>query len=118
MREHHIDLTFDMLLVLRSLNYSGPVNQQELANRTYKDKSSLSYLIDNLEKRDLVKREGDCNDKRSKVIIMTDKGNALYAEIKKIIEDVYDEMSQKEDLSHVQLCIDYLKEFKQKLIEK
>ena len=118
MRKNNIDLTFEMLLVLRSLHYSGIVNQQELANRTYKDKSSLSYLINNLENRDLVKRVEDPQDKRSKKIVMTEHGELLFKTIQHIIENVYEEMSQNQNLSHIQSCIDYMNEFKDNLAEE
>jgi DNA-binding MarR family transcriptional regulator len=118
MRKNNIDLTFEMLLVLRSLHYSGIVNQQELANRTYKDKSSLSYLINNLENRDIVKRVEDPEDKRSKKIVMTEYGELLFKTIQQIIENVYEEMSQNQNLSHIQSCIDYMNEFKDNLAEE
>ena len=82
-REHNIDVTFEMLHILRCLDSAGKVNQQELANLMYKDKSSLSYLIKNMEKRGLIKREEDVNDKRSKLVVLSDKGSELYIEIKK-----------------------------------
>lgn len=50
-RENNIDVTFEMLHIIRCLDASCKVNQQELANLTYKDKSSLSYLIKNMEKK-------------------------------------------------------------------
>jgi len=107
-----------MLHILRCLDGAGKVNQQELANLTYKDKSSLSYLIKNMEKRGLIKRLEDVNDKRSKLVVLTEKGNELYVEIRKIIEDVYNELEQNLNLKHIELCIDYMKEFTQTIKEK
>jgi len=116
-REHNINVTFEMLHILRCLDKAGKVNQQELANLTYKDKSSLSYLIKNMEKRGLVKREEDVNDKRSKLVILTNEGKELYVEIKKIVEEVYTDLETKLNLEHIELCIDYMKEFTQTIKE-
>ncbi len=58
-REHNIDLTFEMLQVLMHLWEREGVNQQELADLLLKDKASLTYLIDNLSKRKLVRRTAD-----------------------------------------------------------
>ncbi|MBB4035103.1 DNA-binding MarR family transcriptional regulator [Dysgonomonas hofstadii] len=102
-----------MLHILRCLDGAGRVNQQTLANLTYKDKSSLSYLIKNLEKRELVRREEDESDKRSKQVILTSKGEELYIRIRKIIEDVYQELEKNQNPGHIRLCIDYMKEFTQ-----
>lgn len=100
-----------MLHILRCLDGAGKINQQELAHLTYKDKSSLSYLIKNMEKRGLIKREEDENDKRSKLVVLSDKGKLLYIEIKKIVEDVYNDLEKNLNLDHIGLCIDYMKEF-------
>ena len=116
-REHNIDITFEMLHILRNLAGREKVNQQELANLTYKDKSSLSYLMKNLEKRGLVKRIEDQNDKRSKFVLLTPKGEDLYKEIKLIIDDVYTQIETKANLKHIQDCITYMKEFAETIKE-
>lgn len=112
MREHNIDVTFEMLHILRCLDrVDSKVNQQELANLTYKDKSSLSYLIKNMEKRGLVSREEDPSDKRNKLVVLTAKGEKVHAEIREIIEDVYTKLEENVNSRHIQLCIEYMKEF-------
>lgn len=87
-KEHHIDLTFEMLQVLNHLWTKEGVNQQELANLLLKDKASLTYLIDNLAKRDLVQRTEDGNDRRNKIITLKPEG----AKLKDIIRPWIDEM--------------------------
>jgi DNA-binding MarR family transcriptional regulator len=106
-----------MLHIIRCLDGTGKINQQELANLMYKDKSSLSYLIKNMEKRGLIKRVEDVNDKRSKLVILTERGDELYVEIKKIVEDVYNELEKNLNLGHIELCIGYMKEFTQTIKE-
>lgn len=112
MREHNIDVTFEMLHILRCLDsVDSKVNQQELANLTYKDKSSLSYLIKNMEKRGLVSREEDPSDKRNKLVVLTANGGKMHTEIREIIEDVYTKLEENVNSRHIQLCIEYMKEF-------
>lgn len=112
MREHNIDVTFEMLHLLRCLDsVDSKVNQQELANLTYKDKSSLSYLIKNMEKRGLVSREEDPSDKRNKLVVLTANGEKMHTEIREIIEDVYTKLEENVNSRHIQLCIEYMKEF-------
>lgn len=112
MREHNIDVTFEMLHILRCLDsVDSKVNQQELANLTYKDKSSLSYLIKNMEKRGLVSREEDPSDKRNKLVVLTANGEKMHTEIREIIEDVYTKLEENVNSRHIQLCIEYMKEF-------
>ncbi|HCN84770.1 MAG TPA: MarR family transcriptional regulator [Sphingobacteriaceae bacterium] len=84
----NLDLTFEMLQVLKFLWNNQNANQQEIANMTLKDKASLTYLIDNLTKRNLVFRTEDKDDRRNKLISLTPEGLAL----KEIIEPWIDEM--------------------------
>ncbi len=116
-REHNIDVTFEMLHIMRCLDKAVKVNQQELANLTYKDKSSLSYLIKNMEKRGLIRREEDSNDKRSKFVLLTSKGEELHSEIRIIVENVYSEIEKNINEAHIQKCIDYMKEFTETIKE-
>jgi DNA-binding MarR family transcriptional regulator len=87
-KSSNLDLTFEMLQVLKCLWDKEYTNQQEIANITLKDKASLTYLIDNLSKRNLVVRTEDKSDRRNKLISLTKEGIAL----KKVIEPWLDEM--------------------------
>lgn len=110
LREFNIDLTFEMLQIMKCLYRKDRVNQQELANQTFKDKSSLSYLLNNMEKRQLVERVEDDVDKRNKLVVLTDEGQALHEQIKLLIETVYSKVEQKIDMQKLQLCTNYMKE--------
>jgi DNA-binding MarR family transcriptional regulator len=55
-KEHGINITFEMLEVMGCLWKKDGINQQEIANLTLRDKSSMTYLLDNLVKRKLVNR--------------------------------------------------------------
>lgn len=76
-KEHNIDITFEMLQILTRLWEQDRINQQELANLTFKDKASLTYLIDNLSKRDLVERVEDAHDRRNKLVVLKPEGARL-----------------------------------------
>jgi DNA-binding MarR family transcriptional regulator len=51
--------------------------QQQLADRTCKDKAAMTRLIDGLEKRGLAKRVPDEKDRRQKRIFLTQKSRDL-----------------------------------------
>ncbi|MGN6530907.1 MAG: MarR family winged helix-turn-helix transcriptional regulator [Ginsengibacter sp.] len=76
-RENNIDLTSEMHQIMACLWRKDGVKQQELADLTLKDKASMTFLIDNLTKRGLVKRAEDAGDRRSKLIYLTAKGRQL-----------------------------------------
>jgi DNA-binding MarR family transcriptional regulator len=56
--------------------------QQQLADRTFKDKAAITRLIDGLEKKGLVKRFQDEKDRRQKKIFLTSKSSKL---VKKLL---------------------------------
>lgn len=76
------DLSFELIEILGLLSRNDGINQQEIGNKVSKDKSSITYLINSLVKRDLVERIAYKDDRRNKQIFLTPKG-------KQTIETVY-----------------------------
>jgi DNA-binding MarR family transcriptional regulator len=102
-KEHGINLTFEMLEVMGCLWRKDGLNQQEIADRTLRDKSGMTYLLDNLIKRKLVKRSADKNDRRNKLIFLTKEGLALKDLLYPWVADVYGLASEEiapEDLQN------------------
>jgi len=60
--------------------------QQQLADRTYRDKAAITRLVDGLEKRGLVIREEGKADRRQKKIYLTQKGEKLMVELFPVAE--------------------------------
>jgi len=89
LRQNNIDLTFEMLQVLGCLWRSDGINQQEIANITVKDKASMTYLIDNLVKRNLVYRQEDANDRRNKLIFLTKEGKFMQTAVQPLVHEMY-----------------------------
>lgn len=89
-KEHGVNITFEMLEVLSFLWKKDGANQQEIADMTLRDKSSMTYLIDNLVKRDMVKRVEDENDRRNKLIFLTSEAKALKEQLQSWVAEVYE----------------------------
>ncbi|RXK86801.1 MarR family winged helix-turn-helix transcriptional regulator [Filimonas effusa] len=90
LKENNIDLTYEMLQVLILLWRRDGVNQQEIAGFLHKDKTSVTYLIDNLSKRGLVLRSENPDDRRNKHITVTPEGLRLKEVVPPLIEEMYD----------------------------
>lgn len=88
-KDHGVNITFEMLQVLRFLWDKNGVNQQEIADAIMKDKASLTYLIDNLVRRKLVQRTADQRDRRNKIIVLTEGGNQLKTLISPWLKEMY-----------------------------
>ncbi|MDY5814091.1 MAG: MarR family transcriptional regulator [Bacteroides sp.] len=66
-----LDITPEQWAVLIFLWEKDGVNQQELCNATFKDKPSMTRLLDNMERQHLVVRIADKNDRRINLIHLT-----------------------------------------------
>jgi DNA-binding MarR family transcriptional regulator len=96
LREHNIDLTFEMLQVLHCLWTNNGINQQEIANLTAKDKASVTYVLDNLVKRNYVYRQ-EGEDRRNKIIFLTPEGKNVKKKIQPWIKELND--ASRKDIS-------------------
>ena len=90
-KENNIDVSFELLEILGILYRKDGINQQEIADILIKDKSSITYLIDSLTKRDLVARKEDENDRRNKLIYLTDNGKAMKQTLHPWVEEIYEQ---------------------------
>ena len=98
-KEHGINITFEMLEVMACLWKKDGINQQELADLTLRDKSSMTYLLDNLVKRKMVKRVEDENDRRNKLIYLTKEGKDLREQLQPWVAEVYEMASVDADIN-------------------
>ena|SRR5882672_3481740 len=88
-KEYGINITFEMLEVMGCLWKKDGINQQELADLTLRDKSSMTYLLDNLVKRKMVIRVEDANDRRNKLVYLTKEGTNLKKQLNPWVAEVY-----------------------------
>src|SRR3984957_1225428 len=72
-----LNLTIEQWSVLYHLWKEDGMSQQELCNATFRDKPSITRLVDNLEKLQLVKRVASENDRRINRICLTKTGLKL-----------------------------------------
>ena len=96
------NITFEMLEVMGCLWKKDGVNQQEIADLTLRDKSSMTYLLDNLVKRKLVKRVEDENDRRNKLIYLTNEGIKLKETLYPWVAEVYGMASEEVAMEDLQ----------------
>jgi MarR family transcriptional regulator, 2-MHQ and catechol-resistance regulon repressor len=74
-------LSLGQFAVLEALYHVGPLNLGELARRILTSSGNLTLVVDNLEKRGLVKRQQKGRDKRFVLATITPAGKRLIARI-------------------------------------
>lgn len=75
------DLTVSQFGVLEALHHLGPMCQRDIARKILKSSGNITMVIDNLAKRDLVRRERDKQDRRMVFVHLTDAGKKLIGEL-------------------------------------
>ena len=83
-----VDITTEQWSVLACLWQKDKVTQQTLCTLTSKDKPSMTRLIDNLEKRNLVIRVTDHTDRRINLIHLTESGLSMQAKATEIVNNI------------------------------
>lgn len=84
---HGIDMTIEQFKVMVFLWKKGSSTQQNIADFVGKDKASVTRLIAGLEKRSLVRRTTDENDKRCNLVTLTPHGTALEQPTMEVLEN-------------------------------
>ena len=76
-----VGLTVSQFGVLEALYHLGALSQKDLGRKILRSSGNITLVVDNLEKRGLVKRERDRTDRRFFIVHLTDKGKRLIRRI-------------------------------------
>lgn len=75
------EVSTSQTFALHELDVAGPMSQRDLAQRLYLDKSTVSRMVADLERKGLVERERDPGNRRLYRLRITDRGSAAHARI-------------------------------------
>ncbi len=109
------DVTSEQWRMLRWLWHRDGQRQQDLADVAHKDKTSITRIIDGMEKRDLVVRIPDRLDRRQKLIYLTDKGKRLREELMQIVQRTSLGAQQGIEPEHLDVFTDVLAKIRENL---
>jgi len=116
--EENIDLTKTQWVILKMLKTKDGVPQQELAFIAGRDKTSLTRLINTMERKSLVARIPSKKDKRINLVYLTKSGNSIFEKtlpiMKKFANGLQDNISEEE----IKIAISVIKKVQQNLIQK
>ncbi len=105
-----LNLTIEQWSVLYQLWKHDGSSQQELCKRTFRDKPSITRLVDNLEKLQLVKRVPSETDRRINLVYLTKQGMKLEEQTMNIAEETLNEALTGISPEHVSLCKEILQQ--------
>ena len=106
-KKEGINLTAEQFLVMDTLWNQGEMTQQNIAYIIQKDKNSVTQFIDNLEKKALVQRVVDSNDRRVNKIKLSATGMEMKARTKEVaigaINEILEGITEEELLAFVKV---------------
>ncbi len=106
--EAGLNLTIEQWSVLYHLWKQEGISQQELCNATFRDKPSITRLVDNLEKLNLVKRVASENDRRINQIFLTKQALQLQQETMQLAEETLNEALITVSEDRIEVCKEVL----------
>jgi len=103
-----LKLTIEQWSVLYHLWKQDGISQQELCNATFRDKPSITRLVDNLEKQNLVKRVAADNDRRINKIFLTRAAQKLQEQTMELAEETLNEALESVPAAKIEVCKEVL----------
>ncbi|MBS1947916.1 MAG: winged helix-turn-helix transcriptional regulator [Bacteroidetes bacterium] len=99
-----LNLTIEQWSVLYHLWKEDGKSQQELCSATFRDKPSITRLVDNLEKLQLVKRVASESDRRINKICLTRQGQKLQEQTMGLAEQTLNDALEGVPADQINLC--------------
>ena len=90
-KQNNLDITIEQWSVLYHLWKEDGQSQQQLCDATFRDKPSITRLVDNLEKLKLVKRVASKDDRRINMIYLTKEAQQLQEQSMEIANQTLNE---------------------------
>lgn len=100
----NLNLTIEQWSVLYHLWKEDGRSQQDLCNATFRDKPSITRLIDNLERGKLVKRVADEKDRRINKVYLTAEAKKLQEASMQLAEETLNEALDGVPADQIELC--------------
>ena len=85
--ELELGITVDQWLILDVLLKKDGVSQYSIAQKTYKDAPTVTRIIDLLEKKSLIERRTDLEDRRKYSIFLSEKGRAKTERVLPLVQE-------------------------------
>ncbi len=103
-KQYNMDITIEQWSVLYHLWKQDGQSQQQLCDATFRDKPSITRLVDNLEKLKLVKRVPSKEDRRINMIYLTPAAQQLQEQSMELAAQTLNEALSGVPVEHVDIA--------------
>ncbi|GAB5474869.1 MAG: MarR family transcriptional regulator [Maribacter sp.] len=102
LNKNKINVTPEQWAILNRLSENSGLSQKEVAKRTFKDNANITRILDKLEKKGLIKRQTDANDRRVWKIHITKDGKKVRNQIEPLAKEILKKATEGIDPEDVQ----------------
>jgi len=102
LNNNKINVTPEQWAILNRLSENSGLSQKEVAKRTFKDNANITRILDKLEKKGLIKRLMDKNDRRVWKIHITEEGKKVRDKVEPLAEEILKKATEGIDPKDVQ----------------
>lgn len=92
--DNGFNVTSEQWHILMSLWFKNGQTQHELISVVSKEKATVTRLIDGLEKRKLIVRLQNKDDRRKKIVMLTDEGMNLKSKLMPIANEILEKAAK------------------------
>lgn len=104
-------ITLEQWLVLNSLAIDEGICQRELAQRIDKEQPNTTRILDNMERKELIRRAPDPSDRRAFLVFLTEKGKNFLEELLPVLQQLRDESMRGFSESETKMVKELLHKF-------
>lgn len=80
--------------LLNQLEQAGALSQRKLAEQTKKEQATITRYLDTLERKGLIVRTRDANDRRAHVVTITDEARTLLDQVGPLAEEASRQLTE------------------------
>ena len=113
--EQGVNLSRQQVVLMKILFEDGPFPQNDLAFLTDRDKTSLTRLINGMEKKNLVARTTSPDDKRVNLVHITKKGEKVLNETAPKLLAIANELEKGVSKSDIKTVIRVMKKIQENI---
>ena len=103
-KQRNVEITIEQWSVLYHLWKQDGLSQQQLCDATFRDKPSITRLVDNLEKLKLVRRVPSKEDRRINLIYLTPTAQQLQEETMELASQTLNEALEGVPAAHIDIA--------------
>lgn len=118
LRQQNVPLTPEQFMLIDLLWNEGDMSQQQLADLMHKDKNSVTTLVDAIERKGLVVRRQNANDRRSNTVTLTEKAKEIKQESKRKGISILDRMLEGISEEELRAFLDTLRKLNHNMTVK